>query len=73
MLPLSLLRQGQRRRTGRTRLRTELRRGRRDRDNDAERGTMNDSWYDLSGRKLDDMPKAKGIYVVNGQKVMVNQ
>ena len=27
-------------------------------------------WYDLSGRKLDQNPKTKGVYIVNGRKVV---
>ena len=30
-----------------------------------------DSWYDLSGRKLDGEPTAKGVYVKDGKKVVV--
>lgn len=30
-----------------------------------------DVWYDLSGRKLNDKPTAKGIYVNNGRKVVI--
>ena len=28
-------------------------------------------WYDLSGRKLDKMPIKKGLYIINGKKVVV--
>ena len=28
-------------------------------------------WYDLSGRKLDKQPTQKGLYVVNGKKVVI--
>ena len=28
-------------------------------------------WYDLSGRKLNSMPTTKGIYILNGRKVVV--
>jgi hypothetical protein len=28
-------------------------------------------WYDLSGRKLSSKPTAKGVYVVDGRKVVV--
>ena len=28
-------------------------------------------WYDLNGRKLDKMPTKKGVYVVNGKKVVI--
>lgn len=30
-----------------------------------------DSWYTLDGRKLNGKPKAKGIYINNGQKVVL--
>lgn len=30
-----------------------------------------DSWYDLSGRKLDGEPTAKGVYIKDGKKVVV--
>ena len=29
------------------------------------------SWYDLNGRKLDKMPTKKGVYIMNGKKVVV--
>ena len=29
------------------------------------------SWYDLNGRKLQGMPTKKGIYIMNGKKVVV--
>ena len=28
-------------------------------------------WYDLSGRKLNGMPTQKGIYIINGKKVVI--
>ena len=28
-------------------------------------------WYDLSGRKLDTKPTAKGLYINGGRKVVV--
>ena len=31
----------------------------------------NGDWYDLNGRKLNGMPTKKGVYVVNGKKVVV--
>ena len=31
----------------------------------------NDDWYDLNGRKLNAAPKRKGVYIKNGQKVVV--
>ena len=30
-----------------------------------------DNWYDLNGRKLQGMPTKKGIYILNGKKVVV--
>ena len=37
-----------------------------------ERGMLNDnSWYDLSGRKLAGEPVKSGVYVVNGKKVVI--
>ena len=30
-----------------------------------------DNWYDLNGRKLSAAPKRKGVYIKNGQKVVV--
>ena len=29
------------------------------------------SWYDLNGRKLNGMPTKKGVYIMNGKKVVV--
>ena len=29
------------------------------------------AWHDLSGRKMDELPTAKGVYIVNGKKVVV--
>ena len=29
-----------------------------------------DEWYDLSGRKLNGMPNAKGVYIHNGKTVI---
>ncbi len=31
----------------------------------------NGNWYDLNGRKLDKMPTKKGVYILNGRKVVV--
>ena len=31
----------------------------------------NDSWYSLDGRKLQCKPTAKGVYIVNGSKVVI--
>lgn len=31
----------------------------------------NGNWYDLNGRKLDKMPTKKGVYIMNGRKVVV--
>ena len=30
-----------------------------------------ESFYDLSGRKLDKMPTKKGVYILNGRKVVI--
>ena len=30
-----------------------------------------DNWYDLNGRKLQGMPTKKGVYILNGKKVVV--
>ena len=29
------------------------------------------TWYDLSGRRLQEKPANKGIYIVNGKKVVI--
>jgi hypothetical protein len=29
------------------------------------------SWYDMSGRKLDGKPNAKGVFIHGGRKVMI--
>ena len=31
----------------------------------------NDGWYDLNGRKLEGMPTRKGVYIINGRKVVI--
>ena len=31
----------------------------------------NGNWYDLNGRKLNGMPTKKGVYIMNGKKVVV--
>ena len=31
----------------------------------------NESWISIDGRKLSDKPKAKGIYVNNGRKIVI--
>jgi hypothetical protein len=31
----------------------------------------NGNWYDLNGRKLQGMPTKKGLYILNGRKVVV--
>ena len=38
-----------------------------------EYGTLNmgHDWYTLDGRKLNSRPTQKGIYIVNGQKIVV--
>ena len=30
-----------------------------------------DSWYDLNGRRLNAAPTTKGVYIVNGRKVVI--
>ena len=30
-----------------------------------------DNWYDLNGRKLQKMPTKKGVYIMNGKKVVI--
>ena len=32
---------------------------------------VNGTWYDLNGRKLDAVPTKKGVYILNGKKVVV--
>jgi hypothetical protein len=32
---------------------------------------LSGSWYDLSGRKLNGKPTTKGIYIINGKKVVI--
>ena len=34
-------------------------------------GEGSDYWYDLSGRKLEKQPMQKGLYIVNGNKVVI--
>ena len=31
----------------------------------------NGDWYDLNGRKLQNIPTKKGVYIMNGKKVVV--
>ena len=39
---------------------------------DLKNGTFHmDIWYDLTGRMLDCKPSVKGIYIHNGQKVVI--
>jgi hypothetical protein len=33
--------------------------------------TMGNSWYTLDGRRLDRKPTQKGVYIVNGKKVVI--
>ena len=33
--------------------------------------TIDNSWYDLSGRRLDAKPTTKGVYVNSGRKVVI--
>ena len=32
---------------------------------------LSGSWYDLSGRKLNGKPTTKGIYIIDGKKVVI--
>ena len=32
---------------------------------------VNGTWYDLNGRKLDAVPTKKGVYILNGKKVVI--
>ena len=34
-------------------------------------GNFSDGWYDLSGRRLNGKPSAPGIYINNGQKLII--
>ena len=34
-------------------------------------GSQAGAWFDLSGRKLDGKPMKKGVYIVNGRKVVI--
>ena len=37
-----------------------------------DRGQLTvDSWYDLDGRRLPGKPGQKGVYIVNGRKVVM--
>ena len=40
-------------------------------DNENDNVNGNGNWCDLSGRKLSGKPAAKGVYVVNGKKIIV--
>ena len=39
--------------------------------NDNVNVNYNDSWYDLNGRKLPEAPKRRGVFIVNGKKVVI--
>jgi hypothetical protein len=30
-----------------------------------------DVWYDMSGRRLQQKPAGKGVYILNGRKVVI--
>ena len=32
---------------------------------------QSDTWYDLSGRKFNGKPTAKGIYIKDGKKIVI--
>ena len=34
-------------------------------------GMINEKWYDLQGRRLDTLPTRKGIYIKDGNKVVI--
>jgi hypothetical protein len=31
----------------------------------------NDEWFTLDGRRLDKQPTTKGLYIINGKKVLI--
>ena len=33
--------------------------------------SVDETWYDLNGRKLDGMPRKRGVYIMNGKKVVI--
>jgi hypothetical protein len=35
------------------------------------RGMMSDVWYTIDGRRLSGKPTQKGLYIVNGKKVVI--
>ena len=37
----------------------------------AEGENTTDQWYSLDGKKLNSKPKAAGIYIKNGKKVVI--
>ena len=37
----------------------------------SQQPTANNQWYDLSGRKLNGMPSQKGLYIINGKKIVI--
>ena len=38
---------------------------------DSWHGTMDSGWYDLSGRKFLGKPGTKGVYIHNGEKIVI--
>ena len=34
-------------------------------------GINGETWYDLNGRRLQSKPSRKGVYIMNGKKVVV--
>ena len=38
---------------------------------DDGRWKMSDVWYTINGVKLDGKPTAKGLYIVNGKKIVI--
>jgi M6 family metalloprotease-like protein len=37
----------------------------------AKPGAYNDNWYDMNGRRIDGVPGSPGLYIGNGQKVLI--
>ena len=38
---------------------------------DANKGTRDDSWFTLDGRRLSNKPTQKGLYISNNRKVFI--
>lgn len=37
----------------------------------AKPGAYNDNWYDMNGRRIDGVPGSPGLYIGNGNKVLI--